>query len=315
MELENMTAVTEVILVGFIYDREVEIPLFFLVFLLVYVTTWIGNLIIIMTVIYDSQLHKPMYFLLANLAFLDVTESSVTAPRMLWDLLSQKNTISFNGCVTQIFFLHFIGATVVLFLMVMAADRYVDIHKPLSYMTIMNPRMLKGLLAGAWLGGFLHSIAQIALIVQLPFCGPNVLDNFYCDVPQVVKLACTDTHVVELLIVSNNGLVITGTFNILLISYTFILVKIRSHITKGKHKALSTCGAQITVVILHFVPCIFIYARPFKKFTVDKSVSLLYTIISPVVNPMIYTLRNTEMKTAIRRSVGRALFSRSVQQL
>ncbi|KAM7150017.1 olfactory receptor 4D9-like [Macrochelys suwanniensis] len=309
MEQENLTTpVTEFIFGGISQSTELQ-RFLFLVFLLVYGTTWLGNLTIIITVISNPHLHTPMYLLLANLAFLDLSESSVTAPKMLKDLLYQRKTISFNGCLTQMFFFHFIGGTVVFFLVVMAADQYVAIYKPLHYLTIMNRSMCVGLVAGAWLGGFVHSIVQLALIIQLPFCGPNTLDSFYCDVPQLIKLACTDTYVMELLMISNNGLVTTGAFIALLISYTIILVKIRTHVMEGKHKALSTCAAQVTVVSLHFGPCVFIYDRPFQKFTVDKTVSVLYTVVTPMLNPMIYTLRNTEMKNAIRRLMGRFLCS------
>uniref|UniRef100_A0A8C3TEW9 G-protein coupled receptors family 1 profile domain-containing protein n=1 Tax=Chelydra serpentina TaxID=8475 RepID=A0A8C3TEW9_CHESE len=294
------TTVTELILLGLTQSHELQ-RFLFVVFLLIYVTTWLGNFTIITMVITDHRLHTPMYFLLANLAFIDVSDSTVNAPKMLLGLISQRKTISFNGCIIQMLFFHFIAGAMVFFLMVMAVDRYVAIHKPLRYLTIMNRGVCQGLVVGAWLGGFSHSIVQIALIIQLPFCGPNVLDNFYCDVPQVIKLACADTFLVELLMVSNSGLLLLIIFIILLISYAVILVKIQTHVTEGKHKALSTCAAQITVVSLIFIPSIFIYARPFHKFAVDKAVSVIYTVVTPMLNPMIYTLRNTEMKNAIRR--------------
>ncbi|XP_003224608.3 olfactory receptor 4D9-like [Anolis carolinensis] len=307
MDVNNFTTgVTKFVFMGISQNRELELFLF-VFFLMVYMSTWLGNVIIIVTVIFDHHLHMPMYFFLANLAFLDVSESSVTAPKLLQVLFSMQKTISFHGCLTQMFFFHFIGGTVVFFLTVMAADRFLAITKPLQYTIIMKKNACLGFIMGAWLGGFVHSIVQLALIIQLPFCGPNILDNFYCDVPQVVKLACTDIYTVELLMVSNNGLVTTGTFIVLLISYSIILFKIRNHVSQGKHKALSTCAAQMTVVSLHFIPCIFIYDRPFKKFRGDKAVSILYTVITPMLNPIIYTLRNTEMKNAIKRLVGKVL--------
>ncbi|KAH0626641.1 hypothetical protein JD844_001731 [Phrynosoma platyrhinos] len=315
MDANNITCgVTKFVFVGILQNPEVECFLF-VFFLVVYMTTWLGNVTIIATVISDHHLHVPMYFFLANLAFLDVSESSVTAPKLLQVLFSKHKTISFPGCLTQMFFFHFIGGTVVFFLMVMAADRYLAITKPLQYSVIMKKNTCLGVTVGAWLGGFVHSIVQVALIIQLPFCGPNILDNFYCDVPQVVKLACTDIYSVELLMVSNNGLVTTGAFIFLLISYSIILYKIRNHVSKGRHKALSTCAAQIAVVSLHFIPCIIIYGRPFKRFTGDKAVSLLYTVITPMLNPIIYTLRNTEMKNAIRRLIGKVLISQQELQL
>ncbi|XP_006036484.1 olfactory receptor 4D5-like [Alligator sinensis] len=307
MEQVNFTTtVKEFLLVGLTQSSVMQC-LLFAVCLVIYLMTWIGNLTIIITVITDHRLQTPMYFLLGNLAFIDLSESSVTVPKMLWDLLSKHKTITFGGCITQMFFFHFTGGAVVFFLMVLALDRYVAIHKPLHYLTIMKQSTCKGLVAGAWLGGFVHSIVQVVLTINLPFCGPNTLDNFYCDVPQVIKLACTDTYLVELLMVSNSGLLTIIIFIILIGSYTIILVKIRTHVMERKHKALSTCGAQIMVVSIHFVPCIFIYARPFQKFTMDKAISALYTVITPMLNPMIYTLRNTEMKNAIKR-----LFSKMI---
>lgn len=193
-------------------------------------------------------------------------------------------------------------------LLAMAIDRYVAIYKPLRSLTIMN-RGLLVLVLNAWLGGLIHSAVQLGLLLQLPFCGPNVLDNFYCDIPQVIKLACTDTHLVEWQMVFNAGVLLLIVFIILLISYTVILVMIRTRIMEGKRKALSTCGTQITVVCLQFIPSIFIYARPFKEFMLDKVISLIYTVITPMLNLMIYTLRNAEMKKAIRRLMRRMLFS------
>ncbi|XP_062994615.1 olfactory receptor 4D9-like [Elgaria multicarinata webbii] len=309
MEPENFTSrVTEFILLGLTADHHLQYVLF-VAFLIVCIITWLGNLTIIITVILDQSLCSPIYFLLGNLAFIDLSESSVTVPKMLWDLASQHKVISFGGCLAQMFFFHFTGGAVVFLLMVMALDRYVAIHKPLHYLIIMNQGTCVGLVAGAWLGGFVHSIVQIALMMRLPFCGPNILNNYYCDVPQVIKLACTNTFVTEMLMFSNSGLLTTLIFIILIASYTIILVKIRAHVTEGKMKALSTCGAQITVVCIHFVPCIFIYARPFRECTADKALSALYTVFTPMLNPLIYTLRNTEMKNAIRKSLKRVLLS------
>ncbi|NXW11766.1 OR4D1 protein, partial [Fregetta grallaria] len=248
------------------------------------------------------------YFLLGNLAFTDLSESSVTLPKMLWDLLSGVKTISFQGCITQIFFFHLTAGAVSVLLILMALDRYVALHKPLQYLYIMNPNLLMGLVAGAWVGGCVHSIVQVALIIQLPFCGPNFLDNFYCDVPQVIKLACTDIYVIELLMVSNSGLLTILIFVFLIVSYAVILIKIRTHITEVKHKAFSTCGTQVALVSMHFVPCIFLYARPFQKLVVDKAMSSLCTVITPMLNPIIYTLRNTEMKNAISRLLNNIFF-------
>ncbi|XP_044842377.1 olfactory receptor 4D2-like [Mauremys mutica] len=310
MEQENLTTtVTEFVLLGLTQSPELQ-RFLFIIFSIVYLTTWLGNFTIIITVITEHQLHTPMYFLLANLAFMDVGDSSVNAPKFLAGLLSQRKTISFNECFLQMFFFHFIAGAISFCLVGMAVDRYVAIYKPLRYLTIMNPGVLVGIVVLAWLGGLVHSAVQIGLLLQLPFCGPNVLDNFYCDVPQVIKLACTETHLLELQMVFNGGVLLVMIFIILLISYATILVKIRTYLTEGKHKALLTCGTQITVLCLIFIPCIFIYARPFQKFTLDKVVSVIYTVITPMLNPMIYTLRNAEMKKAIKRLMRKVLCSR-----
>uniref|UniRef100_A0A8C4Y9V3 Olfactory receptor 4D9-like n=1 Tax=Gopherus evgoodei TaxID=1825980 RepID=A0A8C4Y9V3_9SAUR len=307
MEQQNLTStVTEFVLLGLTQSPEIQRCLF-IIFFIVYLTTWVGNVTIIITVITEHQLHTPMYFLLANLAFLDVSDSSVTASKLLLGLLSQHRAISFNECILQMFFFHFFASAAILVFVLMAVDRYVAIYKPLHYLNIMNQGVCVGLLAGAWMGGLAHSIVQIALVLRLPFCGPNILDNFYCDVPQVIKLACTDTYLVELLMVSNSGMFVIVMFIILLISYTIILIK--THVTDGKHKALSICGSQITVVCLQFIPCIFIYSRPFRKLPMDKLASIIYTVITPMLNPMIYMLRNSEMKKAIRRLMSRILSS------
>ncbi|XP_016055106.1 PREDICTED: olfactory receptor 4L1-like [Miniopterus natalensis] len=298
MDFKNGSAVTEFVLLGFPGQWELQI-FFFLTFSLVYSATVLGNILIIVTVTFSSTLHSPMYFLLGNLSFLDMCLSTVTTPKMITDLLAEHKTISIWGCMTQMFFLHFFGGAEMTLLIAMAFDRYVAICKPLHYRAIMSHRLLNGFVILSWIIGFIHTMSQMVLTVNLPFCGPNVVDNIFCDLPLVINLACIKTYTLELFVIADSGLLSLICFTLLLVSYTVILVTVWQRSPGGLSKALSTLSAHVIVVTLFFGPCVFIYAWPFNSFAGNKILSVFYTVITPFLNPIIYTLRNQKMQGAM----------------
>ncbi|XP_046311355.1 olfactory receptor 4A47-like [Marmota monax] len=301
--MEQRNNVTYFVLLGLTQNPK-EQKVLFAMFLLFYILTMVGNLLIIMTIAFSKTLGSPMYFFLASLSFMDVIHSSVTSPKLIVDLFFGKNTISFKFCMTQLFTGHFLGGSEAFLLLAMAYDRYVAICKPLYYLVIMRPWVCVVLLVVSWVGGFLHSVIQLSTIYGLPFCGPNVIDHFICDMYPLLKLICVDTYVIGLLVMANGGLICTTVFLLLLVSYATVLHSLKNLSQEGRRKALSTCGSHITVVVFFFFPCIFIYTRPAKTFPVDKPLSVFYTVITPMLNPFIYTLRNSEMTNAMKRLWG-----------
>ncbi|XP_044536357.1 olfactory receptor 4C11-like [Gracilinanus agilis] len=291
--------VTEFILLGLTQDPGRR-KIVFAVFLVFYLATVLGNLIIIVTIKTSPTLGSPMYYFLSYLSFADACFSTTTAPKLIVDSVSKKQIISFKDCMTQVFAAHFFGCMEIFLLILMAYDRYVAICKPLHYSTIISLRVCRILVILAWVGSCIHSTAQIFLALSLPFCGPHLIDHYFCDLQPLLKLACTDTYVINLLIISNSGVICMVSFVLLIISYIVILYSLRNQSSEGKRKALSTCISHIIVVIIFFVPCIFIYTRPPMTFPVDKLVSVFYTIGTPLLNPLIYTLRNKDVKDSMR---------------
>uniref|UniRef100_A0A8C3WHR0 Olfactory receptor n=1 Tax=Catagonus wagneri TaxID=51154 RepID=A0A8C3WHR0_9CETA len=299
--METRNNVTEFILLGLTQNPKMQ-KVIFIVFLIVYMVSMVGNVLTVVTIAVTSRLlGSPMYYFLAHLSFIDACYSCVNTPKLIVDSLYEKKTSPFNECMTQIFGEHLFAGADVILLTAMAYDRYVAICKPLHYATIMNWRLC-GLLVGvSWMGGFLHATIQILFIFRLPFCGPNVIDHFMCDLNPLLDLACTDTHTLGLFVAANSGFICLLNFLLLIGSYAVILHSLRSQSLEARQKALSTCVSHITAVVFFFVPCIFVYLRPAATLPIDKAVAVFYTMITPMLNPLIYTLRNDQMKNAIRK--------------
>uniref|UniRef100_A0A5F9CZY7 G-protein coupled receptors family 1 profile domain-containing protein n=1 Tax=Oryctolagus cuniculus TaxID=9986 RepID=A0A5F9CZY7_RABIT len=259
-----------------------------LTFSLLYVGIILGNLFIVFLVIADSHLHSPMYFLLANLSLIDVGLSTTAVPKMISDLLSEYKVISFQSCMTQTCFIHVMGGVEMVPLIAMAFDRYIAICKPLHYL-----------------------MCQFAFVINLPFCGPNKVDSFYCDFPRIIKLACTDGAKFEFVVAANSGFMSMGTFFLLILSYVFILATVWKRSAGDLSKALVTLSAHITVVVLFFTPCMFLYVWPFPTSSIDKYLFIADFAVTPILNPIIYTLRNKEMKIAVQRLSKQECFVRT----
>ncbi|XP_047549522.1 olfactory receptor 4P4-like [Lutra lutra] len=305
--MENKNNVTVFILLGLSQNKNIEI-LCFVLFLFCYIAIWVGNLLIIISVMCSPLMNQPMYFFLNCLSLSDLCYTSTVTPKLMADLLAERKTISYSNCMTQLFILHFLGGVEIFILTGMAYDRYVAICKPLHYTVIMSREKCHTIITACCTGALIHSASQFLLTIFLPFCGPNEIDHYFCDVYPLLKLACTDTYRIGLLVVVNSGLIALMTFVILMVSYFLILYTLRAYPAESRSKALSTCSSHVTVVVLFFVPVLFIYIRPTTTFPEDKVFALFYTIIAPMFNPLIYTLRNMEMKNAMKKMWYHHLF-------
>uniref|UniRef100_A0A452GG21 Olfactory receptor n=1 Tax=Gopherus agassizii TaxID=38772 RepID=A0A452GG21_9SAUR len=301
----NQTIITEFVLLGFGNLPQLQILLFML-FLGIYIVTMAGNIIIIALVVANQDLHTPMYIFLGFLSCLETCYTSTILPRMLASLRTGDRTISFGGCITQfyIFECYLLAA--------MAYDRYRAICCPLHYPTIMNPRVCANMAIVCWLCGILMPMGKVIWIFSLPYCGPNEINHFFCDIHTVLKLACGDTSRSEVFIVLISLIITVIPFLMVLVSYACILYTIlKTTSSEGRHKAFSTCSSHLTVVILFYGSACAMYLRPKSSHIadVDRVVALFYTVVTPTLNPMIYSLRNQEVKAALRRLTGRKRFS------
>lgn len=305
MEHPNETSV-KFILIGLSSDPDLQV-VYFLSILVVYLITLSGNLLLIFAVQINPKLHTPMYFFLSNLSIIDLCFSSSIVPILLINTLSKDTSISLHGCAAQMFFSLVLGATECLLLAVMAYDRFAAICKPLRYNTIMNKNMCSGLALSAWSGGVVNATIQVILTFQLPFCRSHHVNHFFCEVPPFLRLSCKDTRLNELAMYVAAGIISLCAFLLTLISYVRIITTIlKISSSQGRRKAFSTCTSHLTVVTLFYGTIMFIYLQPRSSFSeTDKAVSIVYTAITPMLNPIIYSIRNKDVKSSIVKNILR----------
>ncbi|XP_040188443.1 olfactory receptor 2G3-like [Rana temporaria] len=305
MEHTNETSV-KFILIGLSSDPNLQV-VYFLTILVVYLITLSGNLLLIFVVQINPKLHTPMYFFLCNLSIIDLCFSSSIVPILLINTLSKDTSISLHGCAAQMFFSLVLGATECLLLAVMAYDRFAAICKPLHYNSIMNKNLCSGLALSAWSGGVVNATIHVILTFQLPFCRSHHVNHFFCEVPAFLRLSCKDTRLNELAMYVAAGIISLCAFLLTLISYIRIITTIlKISSSQGRRKAFSTCTSHLTVVTLFYGTIMFIYLQPRSSFSeTDKAVSIVYTAITPMLNPIIYSIRNKDVKSSIVKNILR----------
>lgn len=307
MKGANASTPAGFILLGFSDQPHLEM-LLLLVVSIIYILTLMGNTAIILLSYFNPKLHTPMYFFLSNLSFLDLCFTTSVVPQMLWNLKGPDKTISYTGCVIQLYVALGLGSTECVLLTVMAYDRFNAICRPLHYGVIMHPKLLQQLAALAWISGFVGSTVQTILVFQLPLCSHHMVDDFMCEEPALIKIACVDTTFLENELSIASVLYVVIPLGLILASYGCIVRSVlRIKSTEGRRKAFGTCGSHLIVVVLFFGTLASIYIQPKSKYTqsYSKFLTLFYTVVTPSLNPLIYTLRNKEAKWALRRLLGR----------
>ncbi|XP_006877203.1 PREDICTED: olfactory receptor 11H12-like [Chrysochloris asiatica] len=300
--------VTEFILLGFSFEWHIQV-LFFSLFTTTYVLTITGNGAIVCALWCDQRLHTPMYIFLGNFSFLEIWYVSSTVPKMLVNFLSETKTISFTGCFLQIYFFFSLGTSECFLLAVMSFDRFLAICRPLHYPNIMTGHLCAKLVIVCWVCGFLWFLVPIVLISQMPFCGPNIIDHVVCDPGPLFALACASAPTIQLFCYTLSSLVIFGNFFFILGSYTLVLLAVlRMPSATGRHKAFSTCGSHLAVVSLFYGSLMVMYVSPGLEHSagMQKVATLFYAMVTPLFNPLIYSLRNKDMKAALRKLLGRS---------
>ncbi|XP_065784817.1 olfactory receptor 1L4-like [Muntiacus reevesi] len=303
----NQSHITEFLLLGLTSDPKQQVWLF-ASFLVMYLVNVGGNSVIIAAIRGDVRLHTPMYFFLSNLSFVDICFTNVIVPRMLANMQSKSKKVPFIQCLTQMYFFVACAITDSFLLAAMALDRYVAICHPLHYTTTMNPRRCLQLVTASWLVSNLHSLTHTVLMARLSFCGPNIIHHFFCDVQPLLMLSCSDTSVNELLAFTEGSFVIMSPFIFIIVSYVYITrAVLRVPSGRGRYKVFSTCGSHLTVVALYYGTAISVYIRPSSTYSVtkDRVVTVIYTVVIPMLNPFIYSLRNRDMKQALRKLARR----------
>ncbi|XP_045705504.1 olfactory receptor 1052-like [Phyllostomus hastatus] len=309
MATENCTVFTDFILLGLSGRRDVQQGLFVL-FLLVYGITVVANLGMILLISMDPRLHTPMYYFLSNLSFCDVCYSSSVSPKMLADFLSQQKKIEYNLCMLQMFFFGIFADVDCVMLSVMAYDRYVAICHPLLYTVTMSRRVCIQLVATAYTAGFVDIIIFIYCTTQLSFCKSNIINHFFCDVPPLLALSTSDTTTIEIAMTVSCSCIVGSSFITVLLSYSYIITTIlHMKSAAGKRKAFSTCASHLTAVAIFYGTLFFMYFQPSSSYPMgtDKVPSVFYTVVIPMLNPLIYSLRNKDVKDALKKAVGTKL--------